>query len=193
MSLEVNSSFLLLTAMRRVFHCLFHKDGSKQVRISLTWTWALDLWVFLFFIIICFELHLIQCWQQPGFPPDSSERRSCSLTLWFLSVNSQKVTKTFLHVPSHIYSTVFFFSFFSCSLFFFASSDLLHTNFVFVQDCWSLILTWFHTGNMEGLHKVYDPAEAYLCRPVSDKFNVGAQLLLAVCQRCVCSAIAQLW
>lgn len=81
----------------------------------------------------------------------------------------------------------------SASFFFFASSDLLPANFVFVQDCWSPDSDVGLSGNMEQLHKVYDPAEAYRAGQCLINSTLGAQLVLAACQRCVGSAIAQLW
>lgn len=46
---------------------------------------------------------------------------------------------------------------------------------------------------MERLHKVYDPAGAYRAGQCPINSTLGAQLVLAACQRRVGSAIAQLW
>lgn len=111
-------------------------------------------------------------------------------TLRSLLVTSQKVTKTSPHVPSRIHLSIYLFVLLH-------DSSLLqvidYAQILFVQDGWSPILLWFHWGNMERLHKVYDPAEAYLAGWCPINSTGDAQLVLAVCQRCVGSASAQFW
>lgn len=184
----IKSRFVLLRRMREwVFsRCLFHKEGGKSLNKP--------------HVDIGFRPLRGFCLLWASFNSELATNRVPTRflraplmlphTLRFLFVTSQKVTKTSLHVPSRIHLSIYLFVLLHYS-------SLLQvidcTQILFVQDCWSLILLWFHWGNMERLHKVYDPAEAYLAGWCPINSTGDAQLVLAVCQCYVGSVSAQFW
>lgn len=112
-------------------------------------------------------------------------------TLRLLCVTSQKVTKTSLHVPSRNHPSLYL-----CVLLHYSS--LLQVIYCTQTLCLFRIAgAWFWRdfirGNMEWLHKVYDLAEAYHAGRCLINSTGDAELVLAVCQHCVGSVIAQLW
>lgn len=181
----MKSCLVLLAGMRTVFHCLFHKEekkGQNKPHVDL------------------------------GFRPSE-----LFYLLW-ASFNSELATKRvptrLLRAPLMLPHTLICLCHFPEShrhfcmphsrLFIYLLFSLPHySSFLQVIDCprtlclsrivGAPILMWVHQENMEQLHKVYALAEAYRAGQCLINSTLGAQLVLAACQRCVGSAIAQLW